>query len=182
MTSRADAVAAWESLFRAQVTVMRRLAAEFPPSEISFTEYDVLYTLSSQPGRSLRLRDLNDKVLLTQPSVSRLADRLAARGLIAKHPAPDDRRGTLITLTDHGYEVFRRVAVSHMDSITRRVGAALDDDELAQLTVLCDKLRAHDAGRPVRAGRPGHPEPRHPEPGGRPARPGEPPASAGGLG
>ena len=79
---RALAVQAWESLFRAQVSVMRQLASEFPKGEISIAEYDVLFTLSTEPGRQLRARDLGRNVLLTQPSVSRMTDRLVRRGLV----------------------------------------------------------------------------------------------------
>lgn len=138
---RMTAVAAWESLFRAQVAVMRTLAAEFPTKDISFNEYDVLFNLSRQPHRELRLRDLNRHVLLTQPSVSRLVDRLVAQGLVAKCPEPTDARGTVIRLTDRGYELFRRVAVEHMKTITERVGGRLDEEELERLAELCDKLR-----------------------------------------
>lgn len=141
VSSRATAVAAWESLFRAQVAVMRTLAAEFPTRDISMNEYDVLFNLSRQPDRSLRLRDLNKHVLLTQPSVSRLIDRLVSRGLVAKCPEPNDGRGTIIHLTDVGFELFKKVAVEHMSTITERVSGPLNADELAQLTVLCDKLR-----------------------------------------
>jgi DNA-binding MarR family transcriptional regulator len=142
--ARTSAVTAWESLFRAQVAVMRTLAAEFPTRDISFNEYDVLFNLSRQPDRSLRLRDLNKEVLLTQPSVSRLIDRLAARGLVAKCPEPTDARGTVIRLTDTGFEMFRRVAIDHMRSITQRVGDRLSPQELELLAVLCDKLRGSE--------------------------------------
>ena len=138
---RVSAVAAWESLFRAQVAIMRTLAAEFPTRDISFNEYDVLFNLSLQPNRELRLRDLNKHVLLTQPSVSRLVDRLVARGLVAKEPEPSDARGTVIRLTDTGYDMFRRVAVDHMKTITDRVGGRLTSEELETLVRLCDKLR-----------------------------------------
>ena len=77
MSDKATAVAAWEALFRAQVQVMRNLNAEFPGGEISFNEYDVCFNLSTQPGRRSRMRDLTGHLLLTQPSVSRLVDRLA---------------------------------------------------------------------------------------------------------
>ncbi|GAA1447300.1 MarR family winged helix-turn-helix transcriptional regulator [Leifsonia poae] len=140
--ARPNAVTAWEALFRAQVAVMRTLAAEFPTKDISFNEYDVLFNLSRQPNRELRLRDLNKHVLLTQPSVSRLVDRLTARGLLAKCPEPSDARGTVIRLTDDGFDMFRRVAVEHMKTITERVGGKLDPDELEQLARLCNKLRA----------------------------------------
>lgn len=143
MSDEARAVAAWEALFRAQVAIMRRLGADFPSEEISFNEYDVLYTLSRARNRSLRLRDLNKSILLTQPSVSRLIDRLAARGLVEKLPDARDARGTVIRLTDAGYAAFYRVAHVHGASIRRVVGDALDADELATLTALCTKLRVN---------------------------------------
>ncbi|TFC52510.1 MULTISPECIES: MarR family winged helix-turn-helix transcriptional regulator [unclassified Cryobacterium] len=141
MVDRAIAVGAWESLFRAQVAIMRSLAEDFPSREISFNEYDVMFNLSRQPERSIRLRELNKHVLLTQPSVSRLVDRLASRGYVLKHADPDDGRGAIVQLTDAGFALFRRVALDHMGSISRRVGDSLSDDELLQLTALCDRLR-----------------------------------------
>ncbi|AYG05357.1 MarR family transcriptional regulator [Gryllotalpicola protaetiae] len=122
---------------------MRRLGADFPSEEISFNEYDVLYTLSRAQGRRLRLRDLNQSILLTQPSVSRLIDRLATRGLVEKLPDARDARGTVIRLTDAGYDAFYRVAHVHGASIHRVVGDALESDELATLTALCNKLRTN---------------------------------------
>ncbi len=142
MSDKRMAVAAWESLFRAQVAVMRDLSTEFPHGDLSFNEYDVLLNLTQHKGRRLRIKDLNKHLLLTQPSVSRLIDRLAARGIVTKCSDPTDARGIVVELTDSGYEVFRRVAVRHVESIAGRVGDALTDAELAQLVVLTDKLRA----------------------------------------
>jgi DNA-binding MarR family transcriptional regulator len=141
MVDRAIAVGAWESLFRAQVAIMRSLAEDFPSREISFNEYDVMFNLSRQPERSIRLRELNKHVLLTQPSVSRLVDRLASRGYVVKHADPEDGRGAIVELTDAGFALFRRVALDHMSSITTRVGDSLTNEELLQLTALCDRLR-----------------------------------------
>jgi Transcriptional regulators len=141
---RTLAVGAWESLFRAQVSVMRQLASEFPTKDVSLNEYDVLFNLSRQPDRTLRLRDLNRHVLLTQPSVSRLIDRLVARGLVSKCPEPTDARGAEVRMTDAGFDLFRRVAVQHMAAIAARVGGTLEADELRLLTELCDKLHGED--------------------------------------
>lgn len=141
MSDKSLAVDAWEALFRAQVSVLRQLNAEFPTEQLSFNEYDVLFNLSRQPGRKLRLRDLNKHLLLTQPSVSRLVDRLVEREFVTKESDPGDGRGTIVCLTEAGHELFRRVAVIHADSIHRRVGGALTPEELTQLTTLTDKLR-----------------------------------------
>jgi DNA-binding MarR family transcriptional regulator len=141
VSDKATAVTAWEALFRAQVSVMRQLNSEFPPGEISLNEYDVMFNLSRQPGRQLRMKDLNQHVLLTQPSVSRLVDRLTTRGLLAKSHDEDDARGVNVTLTPAGFELFRRVARSHMASIAERMGATLSTAELEVLAELCNRLR-----------------------------------------
>jgi DNA-binding MarR family transcriptional regulator len=141
MSEKSASVAAWEALFRAQVSVLRQLNREFPNEELSFNEYDVLFNLARQPERQLRIRDLNRHLLLTQPSVSRLVDRLVSRDLVRKETDPGDGRGTIVCLTDSGYDLFRRVAVVHADSIHRRVGGALTTEELHTLAALSDKLR-----------------------------------------
>jgi DNA-binding MarR family transcriptional regulator len=135
-----SAVSAWESLFRAQVAVMRHLSTEFPRG-MSLNEYDVLFNLSLSPDRRCRLRDLTQQVLLTQPSISRLVDRLVSRGYVEKCPDASDGRGTVVALTPAGLDAFRAIAIEHSRSIERRVGAALDPDELAEMKRLTDKLR-----------------------------------------
>jgi len=104
----------------------------------------VLFNLSRQPGRQLRMKELNRHLLLTQPSVSRLVDRLVSRGLLEKSHDQDDARGVNVALTLAGFELFRTVARSHIQSIAERVGGALSTAELETLTELCDRLRLAD--------------------------------------
>ncbi len=135
-----DPVDAWEALYRAQVAVMRRLNAEFPDDEVSFTEYDVIFNLYRQPGWSARIRDLNRLLLLSQPSVSRMLDRLVARDIVVKRSDPDDARGTIVELTEHGAEVFRRVGAQHARSILSWM-SVLDTEERDRLAQITAKLR-----------------------------------------
>jgi DNA-binding MarR family transcriptional regulator len=139
--SGSAAVGAWESLFRAQVTVLRQLGKEFPTGDISFNEYDVLFNLTKQDGRRLRIRDLSRHLLLTQPSVSRMVDRLVAKGLVRKESDPGDGRGTFVVLTESGYSLYRRVAVVHARSIERHLGSALGAEDLLALKALTERIR-----------------------------------------
>jgi len=139
-TEPVSPVDAWEALFRAQVAMMRQLTDEFPSDVISFNEYDALFNLSRAPEHTLRIRDLNEEVLLTQPSISRLVDRLAQRGLVTKCIDPHDGRGTLVTLTGEGYTLFRNAAKIHAKSIASRMSDNLDGDELNELARLTRKL------------------------------------------
>ena len=125
MTDRRLAVEAWESLFRAQHEILDEISADFHDDELGQGEYDVLLTVTRGPEMTARLRDITANMLISQPSVSRLVDRMAQRGLISKCPDPDDGRGSS----------------QHARSIADRM-SCLDDDELARLRDITAKLRA----------------------------------------
>ena len=140
MTDRRLAIDAWESLFRAQHEVFGDINADFQEDTLSQAEYDVLLTVTRADDMTARLRDVTANMLISQPSVSRLVDRMAARGLIAKCADPDDGRGALVRATDTGAAAFRRLASQHGRAIAERM-SLLSDDELAQLRELTAKLR-----------------------------------------
>jgi DNA-binding MarR family transcriptional regulator len=134
---------AWEALLSAHAALMKRFAAEDIWAEASMREYDVLYTLSKCP-EPIRLGELNRHVLLSQPALSRLVDRLAERGLIDRKPDPADGRGVLLSLSEAGRAVQRRIGRRHGRGVARAVTARLDHRELAQLEAICLKLAADD--------------------------------------
>ncbi|MFJ2542892.1 MarR family winged helix-turn-helix transcriptional regulator [Microbacterium sp. NPDC087589] len=142
MTDRKLALEAWESLFRAQHELFTEMNTDFDHTDLGQAEYDVLLTVTRSPGMSARLRDVTANMLISQPSVSRLVDRMVARGLVAKCPDPDDGRGALIRATDAGVREFRSVATVHGRSIAERM-SRLDDAELKTLRDLAEKLRGH---------------------------------------
>ena len=140
VTDRRLAIDAWESLFRAQHEVFTEVSTDFDYSGLSQAEYDVLLTVTRSPDMVARLRDVTANMLISQPSVSRLVERMATRGLISKCADPDDGRGSLVRATSEGASVFRRIATAHGRSIAERM-ARLSDAELAQLRDLTAKLR-----------------------------------------
>jgi DNA-binding MarR family transcriptional regulator len=132
----------WEALFRAQVAVMRKLQAGPAFKALALNEYDVLFTLSRCPSGWLRLNELNDHVLLSQSSLSRLVERLEKRGLVERMPAPDDGRGIRIHLTEAGWELQKQIGREHVRDIAALVSPALTAAEQHELLRLTEKLRA----------------------------------------
>ncbi|GAB3558708.1 MarR family winged helix-turn-helix transcriptional regulator [Spelaeicoccus albus] len=132
---------AWESLFRAQVTLMRRFAADDVWGELTVREYDVLFTLAGREKSAMRLGELNEFVLLSQPSLSRMVERLERAGYVERTPSAGDRRGTLVALTPSGAEKQREIGRRHLASIHHYMSNALDAGELATLRELTGKLR-----------------------------------------
>ena len=135
---------AWEALMSAHAVLMKQFAAEDIWAEASMREYDVLYTLSKCP-EPIRLSELNRHVLLSQPALSRLVDRLAERGLIDRRPDPADGRGLLLSLSEAGRAVQRGIGRRHARGVARAVSSRLDPAELRELETICLKL----AGQPA---------------------------------
>lgn len=135
---------AWEAYYRTQAT----LAQEFADADIweglQTREYAVLHALIAEPD-GLRITELGEDVLITQPGMSRLIIRMEERKLVERAADAADGRARRIRLTPQGTEMQRRVGAN----IARRVGEAMTRalDE-RQLTVLRDLSLTLLAGAP----------------------------------
>jgi DNA-binding MarR family transcriptional regulator len=139
MADRVLANEAWEALLSAHAAVVKELAAQGIWRDISMREYDVLYTLAKR-GAPLRLGELHRRVLLSQPALSRLVDRLVERGLVARCADPADRRGVRLFLTAEGQARQRELGRRHARDVARIMRARVTTDDLAALRAICGKL------------------------------------------
>jgi DNA-binding MarR family transcriptional regulator len=107
--------------------------------------HDVLATLRrTGPPYRLRPSEFTGALMLTSSGTTKRLDRLEQAGLITREPDPQDRRGTLITLTDAGHRLIDSVTEAHLAN-ERRLLAVLSDDERRQLA---DLLRSLQLGLP----------------------------------
>jgi DNA-binding MarR family transcriptional regulator len=130
---------AWEALLSAHAALMKQFVAEDTWDEASMREYDVLYTLS-KCAEPLRFSELNRHVLLSQPALSRLVDRLAERGLVERRADLADRRSVRLSLTDTGRKLQQQIGRRHGRSVARAMTAKLNPQELRQLKEICGRL------------------------------------------
>lgn len=130
---------AWEALFRAQMTI----AGEFEEADVWGPlvprEYGVLYALSTAPG-PLRINELCEDVLLSQPGMSRLVARLEDRGLIERVEDPDDGRASRVRMTAEGVRLQRQVGAAHGLHVARAMSRGLSREQLVELRDLCQAL------------------------------------------
>jgi len=147
MTGRAKrANDAWESLLTVHAVFMKGFAAQDIWGDVSMKEYDVLYALSKS-GDPVRLSDLHRRVLLSQPALSRLVDRLVARGLVERCDDPGDGRAVRVTLTDLGRQRQRDVGRAHARDVTAAMTTSVDtgslsEHDLEELERICTALLA----------------------------------------
>lgn len=122
---------AWQALLHAYHQVIRTLDRELRDEhDLPLAAYDVLLRLARVPGRSLRMTDLAQRVMLSPSGVTRLVDRLVAKGFVQRRPDPDDARVALARLTEEGLRQLRRAARTHLRGIREHFTGRLGETQL----------------------------------------------------
>ena len=83
--------------------------------------------------------ELARRRMMTSGGMTAALDRLERRGLVERVPNPDDRRGSLVRLTEDGRAAIE-AAVDRQAEVERRLVEPLTAKEAAQLVVLLRKL------------------------------------------
>jgi DNA-binding MarR family transcriptional regulator len=80
-------------------------------------------------------------LMLSSAGITSRIDRLERRGFVRRLPDPDDRRGVIIELTDHGLEIVD-AAVAALSASDRELLGRMEPAELVQLEGLLRKFLA----------------------------------------
>lgn len=133
-------------LARARAHIDAALEAVFERHGLTAPSFAVLVTLArlDRPA-GVPQRTLMDELGLSSGTISVRMDRLEEEGLVERRPDADDRRNSLIVLTERGRLLFERVVPAHLEN-ERRLLVALDDEEQAVLATLLRKLLAEYEG------------------------------------
>jgi len=125
---------AWQALLHTHHHVVRTLDSELRHQHgLPLAAYDVLLRLARAPGRSLRMSDLAERVLLSPSGLTRRVDRLEAKGLVERKPDPEDGRVALAVLTPEGGRTVRRAALTHLKGIRKHFTGRLSERELGDI-------------------------------------------------
>ncbi len=122
-----EQLALWRAFLNAHARITRAIGRDLAEAGLpDLGWYDLLWTLYRQPGRSLRVKELAEEVVLSPTAMSRFVDRVEAAGCVRRHPDPDDRRALQVTLTDEGVELLRKMWPVYADGIERHFAAELE--------------------------------------------------------
>jgi MarR family transcriptional regulator, organic hydroperoxide resistance regulator len=120
-----------------------RLKNEFG---LPLTHFEPMSVIDSIPG--CRVYDIASELGITTGGTSKLVDRIEASGYCRRLPNPDDRRSSLLELTEEGRRVFARAGTAFDDELNHRLGAVLPGRTLRQFASTLTRLRnaSHRAG------------------------------------
>lgn len=136
-----DELSAWKGMLAAHSRLTAQLDAELERDHgVGLTAYEVLMNLSDAPAGRMRMSELAERLLLSRSGITRLADRLVARGLIARERCSDDGRGYNAQLTEQGRSLVEAARPDHLAAVRRIFLSRLRDDEIHTLGEIWQRL------------------------------------------
>ena len=132
----------WRAYLRMHRAVEVAIDRQLSEAGISRPDYEVLVPLSEAEGRTLRVRNLATWLGWDRSRIAHQLRRMEQRGLITRSECPTDARGTMVKLTDQGYAAVAAAAPGHVEVIRNVLVDQLNQDEIAQLTAIAERVAA----------------------------------------
>ena len=104
-------------------------------ADLTPAQYNMLRILRGSHPMRLTSTDLGERMITRDPDVTRLADRLVARGLAARVRSRQDRRVVELGVTDEGLAVLRELD-PHVAKMPKAMLGHLGPKRLQQLADL----------------------------------------------
>jgi DNA-binding MarR family transcriptional regulator len=128
------------ALIRTADLARRVMSGLVEPLGITLQQYNVLRILRGAGEEGLPTLDIAERMIEQTPGITRLVDRLEAKGLVGRKRCPTDRRQVFCRITPDGLALLARLdapaAAAQDDAM-----AGITKKELAQLLRILDRLR-----------------------------------------
>jgi len=131
--------ARWREIAVASAQLQRLLDQDLEAARVSPQWYPALDLLLRADDHRLPMSMLARELSMTSGGFSKLADRMAADGLIDRRGTTDDRRIVYAALTADGLGLARRARNVYVGALRRRLLSAASG---AELTTIADTLGA----------------------------------------
>ena len=129
------------SIMRTADILARAGAALLKPHGLTTTQYNVLRILRGAGAEGLPSGEVAERMITREPDITRLLDRMEARGWVHRRKDPDDRRVMRVWITLAGHELTDRLDGPTMEMQMHTL-RELGEARLAELSDLLGSVRA----------------------------------------
>jgi DNA-binding MarR family transcriptional regulator len=124
------------AVLRTADLLRRRLSRVSEPHGITFQQYNVLRILRGAGEEGLPTLEIGERMVEQTPGVTRLLNRLEAKGLAARSRGESDHRQVICRLTPEGRQLLSRLDPEMEGAAEAGVAMLLPEDETRLLALL----------------------------------------------
>jgi MarR family transcriptional regulator, organic hydroperoxide resistance regulator len=131
------------NVLRTADMLLQRLTVALKPFKLSHSQYNVLRILRGAGPEGLACGEISERMITRDPDITRLLDRLEARGLLTRTRAQKDRRVVTARITPEGLRLLEQLD-GPVKEIDQRQLAHLGERRLRSLIQLLEVARGQD--------------------------------------
>lgn len=131
---------AFLNVLRTAEAFLWREAEFLKPYEITLSQYNVLRILRGAEPVGLICREISERMIARDPDVTKLLDRLEARGLVRRERQEKDRRVIIVRITSEGLDLVKEIDEPVL-KMTENLLAHLGERKLKTLIELLEEAR-----------------------------------------
>jgi DNA-binding MarR family transcriptional regulator len=111
------------------------------PYGLTHAQLNALYILFEKDPEPVSASDLKKRILVSNPDITRLMDRLVIKGFVERMMCPENRRKIDISLTESGRKLFREAHQSVKQALGNFFEKQLTEVEAKELRDMMQKMR-----------------------------------------
>jgi len=117
------------------------IKAALKPLNLTHAQLNALYILYENDPEPVSASTLKKKILVSNPDVTRLLDRLVRKGFVLRETCPENRRKIDISLTDPGRSLFKEAHKEAKLALGDFFENQITEEEARELRRILHKIR-----------------------------------------
>jgi DNA-binding MarR family transcriptional regulator len=132
---------AYFNLLKTGGWVEEKVKKALKPFNLTHAQLNALYILFEYDPEPVSASELKKKILVSNPDVTRLLDRLVKKGYIIRNTCPENRRKIDISLTDSGRKLFVEAHRSVKQALGDFFEKQITEEEASELRRILRRIR-----------------------------------------
>ena len=132
---------AYFNLLKTGSWVEERMKETLKPFNLTHAQLNVLHILMENDPGPVSANDLKNRILVSNPDVTRLLDRLVKKGYVLRSTCPENRRMIDISMTDSGRTLFNEAHSAGKQSVGNFFEDKITVEEATELRRILYKIR-----------------------------------------
>jgi DNA-binding MarR family transcriptional regulator len=128
------------ALVRTADLVSAPIAEVLREAKLSISQYNILRILRGAEGAGLACGEISERMVRRDPDLTRLLDRLEARGVVTRERSATDRRVVVTSITPAGLELLAALDEPMEQRVRERL-AHIPAAKLRSLLTLLEEVR-----------------------------------------
>lgn len=132
---------AYFNLLKTGSWVEEKVKEALKPFDLTHAQLNTLHILFVNAPEPVSANELKKRILVSNPDVTRLLDRLVKKALVLRETCPENRRKIDISLTDRGRKLFKEAHIATKQALSSFFENKITDDEAIELRRILHKIR-----------------------------------------